>query len=115
LAKRRLGKKSSHRKAIFKNQLISLYKNDQIKTTLPKAKELSPIAEKLITTAKNNDVNSRRKAMSVLTDKKAVERLFDVIAPRYNERQGGYTQIIKLYPRRGDSSEMALLRLVEEE
>lgn len=115
MGKRKLGKKSSHRKAIFKNQLISLYKNEQIKTTLPKAKELRPIAEKLITKAKKNDLNARRQAMGVLNDKDTVEKLFDVIAPRYNDRPGGYTRIIKLYPRRGDASEMALIKLVEEE
>lgn len=115
MRKNRLGKKSSHRKAIFKNQLISLFKNEEIKTTLPKAKELRPIAEKLITKAKNNDLNARRQAMGKLNDKEAVEKLFDIIAPRYMDRPGGYTKIIKLYPRRGDASEMALIKLVEEE
>ena len=115
MGKRRLGIKSSHRKANFKNQLISLYKNEQIKTTLAKAKELSPIAEKLITKAKDNSVNTRRQAMSVLNDKEAVTKLFDVIGPRYSERPGGYTRIIKLYPREGDAAEMALIKLVEEE
>jgi len=115
MGKRRLGKKSSHRKAIFKNQLISLFKNEEIKTTLPKAKELRPIAEKLITKAKKNDLNARRQAMGKLNDKEAVEKLFDIIAPRYMDRSGGYTRIIKLYPRRGDASEMALIKLVEKE
>lgn len=115
MRKNRLGKKSSHRKAIFKNQLISLFKNEEIKTTLPKAKELRPIAEKMITKAKKNDLNARRQVMGRLNDKEAVEKLFDVLAPRYMERPGGYTRIIKLYPRRGDASEMALIKLVEEE
>src|SRR6056297_35637 len=115
MAKRKLNKKSSHRKALFKNQLISLFKNEQIKTTLPKAKELRPIAEKMITKAKKNNINTRRQAMGKLNDKEAVEKLFDIIAPRYMERPGGYTRIIKLYPRRGDASEMALIKLVEEE
>ena len=112
---RKLNKNSSHRKAMFNNMLTDLFRHGRIKTTLAKAKELSPIAEKLITKAKDNSVNKRRQAMSVLNDKEAVTKLFDVIGPRYSERPGGYTRIIKLYPREGDAAEMALIKLVEEE
>ena len=113
MGKRRLGIKSSHRKANFKNQLISLYKNEQIKTTLAKAKDLRPIAEKMITTAKTNDLKSRRKVMKRVKDKEVVSKLFDEIGPKFSDRPGGYTRIIKMYPRQGDAAERALIELVE--
>ena len=112
-AHRKLNRKPEHRRAMFANMAAALIKHEQIITTLPKAKDLRPVVEKLITLGKRGDLHARRQALSALgQDKFAVYKLFEEIAPRYEERQGGYTRILKLGPRRSDSTEMVLLELV---
>ena len=113
MANRKLGRTSSHRKAMFRNQLASLIDNERIITTLPKAKELRPLAEKLITLAKNDSVHTRRQAFAQVADDALVAKLFDTLGPRFSTRPGGYTRILKLGARRGDAAEMAILELVE--
>lgn len=98
---------------MFRNQLASLIDSERIVTTLPKAKELRPIAEKLITLAKNDSVHARRQAARQVADDRLIAKLFDTIGPRFSTRPGGYTRIMKLGARRGDSAEMAILELVE--
>ena len=112
-ANRKLGRTSSHRNAMFRNQLASLIQSERIITTLPKAKELRPIAEKLITLAKNDSVHNRRTAAKQVPDEGLIAKLFDTIGPRFSTRPGGYTRIMKLGARRGDAAEMAILELVE--
>lgn len=112
-ANRKLGRTSSHRNAMFRNQLASLIASERIVTTLPKAKELRPIAEKLITLAKNDSVHARRQAARQVPSDELIAKLFDTIGPRFSTRPGGYTRIMKLGNRRGDSAEMAILELVE--
>jgi large subunit ribosomal protein L17 len=113
MANRKLGRTSSHRNALFRNQLASLIESERIITTLPKAKELRPIAEKLITLAKNDSVHNRRQAARQVADDALIAKLFDTIGPRFSTRPGGYTRILKLGARRGDAAEMAILELVE--
>jgi len=113
MANRKLGRTSSHRNAMFRNQLASLIESERIITTLPKAKELRPIAEKLITLAKNDSVHARRQAARSVPDDALIAKLFDTIGPRFSTRPGGYTRIMKLGARRGDAAEMAILELVE--
>jgi len=113
VAQRKLGRKSAPRKALFISLANALFKNERIETTEAKAKEVRRIAEKLITKAKKGTQHHRRQVMSTLQDKDTVEVLFDEIAPRFAERQGGYTRILKVGPRRGDSAPMAILELVE--
>ena len=113
MANRKLGRTSSHRKAMFRNQLASLIDNERIITTLPKAKELRPLAEKLITLAKNDSVHTRRQAFQQVPDNALISKLFDTLGPRFSTRPGGYTRIMKLGARRGDAAEMAILELVE--
>jgi len=113
MANRKLGRTSSHRKAMFRNQLASLIASERIITTLPKAKELRPLAEKLITLAKNDSVHARRQAFSQVPDDALIAKLFDTLGPRFSTRPGGYTRIMKLGARRGDAAEMAILELVE--
>lgn len=113
MANRKLGRTSSHRNAMFRNQLASLIESERIITTLPKAKELRPIAEKLITLAKNDSVHARRQAARQVPDDRLIAKLFDTIGPRFSTRPGGYTRIMKLGARRGDAAEMAILELVE--
>jgi len=113
VAKRKLQKRSSHRQAMLSNMATSLFREGRIETTLPKAKELRSYAEKLITAAKTNNLASRRKVMSKIKDKEIVTKLFDEIAPQYSERPGGYTRILKMYPRRGDAAKQAIIELVE--
>ncbi|HEX7190400.1 MAG TPA: 50S ribosomal protein L17 [Thermoanaerobaculia bacterium] len=112
MTNRKLGRTSGHRLAMFRNQLASLIDKERIVTTLPKAKELRPQIERLITLGKNDSVHARRIAGSQIQDDKLVAKLFDTIGPRFNDRPGGYTRIIKLGPRRGDASEMAILEFV---
>ncbi|HEX6084323.1 MAG TPA: 50S ribosomal protein L17 [Thermoanaerobaculia bacterium] len=112
-ANRKLGRTSSHRNAMFRNQLASLIQSERIVTTLPKAKELRPQIEKLITLAKNDSVHARRQAARQVPDDAIVAKLFDTIGPRFSTRPGGYTRILKLGARRGDAAEMAILELVE--
>jgi large subunit ribosomal protein L17 len=113
MANRKLGRTSSHRNAMFRNQLASLIESERIITTLPKAKELRPLAEKLITLAKNDSVHARRQAAKQVPDDTLIAKLFDTLGPRFSTRPGGYTRIMKLGARRGDAAEMAILELVE--
>ena len=113
-AGRRLGRKSSHRIAMFRNMVTSFFIHEKITTTDSKAKEIRPIAEKLITLGKRGDLHSRRLAAAYIRDAKTVAKLFTQIAPRYQERDGGYTRIIKLGVRPGDNAEISILELVEE-
>lgn len=113
MANRKLGRTSSHRKAMFRNQLASLIDNERIITTLPKAKELRPLAEKLITLAKTDSVHARRQAFQQVANDALISKLFDTLGPRFSTRPGGYTRILKLGARRGDAAEMAILELVE--
>lgn len=113
-AGRRLGRKTSHRIAMFRNMVTSFFNHEKITTTDAKAKELRPIAEKLITLAKRGDLHARRLAASYIRDTKTVAKLFTQIAPRYQDRDGGYTRIIKLGCRPGDNAEISIIELVEE-
>lgn len=112
MVNRKLGRTTSHRLAMFRNQLASLIENERIITTLPKAKELRPLIEKLITTAKEDSVHARRNAFKQVPDDALVGKLFTTLGPRFAERPGGYTRIIKLGHRRGDAAEMAILEFV---
>lgn len=109
---RKLGRTSAHRRALFRNQLASLVEHERITTTLEKAKELRPIAEKLVTQGKRGTVEARRRVRRMI-DRHLVKKLFDDIAPRFAEREGGYTRILKLGPRKGDGAEMALIEFVD--
>lgn len=110
---RKLGRTSSHREALFRNQLQSLVEKEKIVTTLPKAKELRPIAEKVITRGKHGTLHDRRWVLRWVLKRDLVKKVFDEIAPRFTERPGGYLRIVKLGPRQGDGAEMAVLELVE--
>jgi large subunit ribosomal protein L17 len=110
---RKLGRNSSHRKAMFRNMAASLIRHETIKTTLPKAKELRRVAEPLITLAKEDDVAKRRLAFDRLRDKEAVGKLFKDLGPRFKDRPGGYIRILKMGPRPGDAAPMALVQLVD--
>ena len=112
MVNRKLGRTSAHRNALFRNQLASLIDKERIITTLPKAKELRPQIEKLITLARQDSVHARRQAGRVIADDTLVAKLFGTLGPRFAERPGGYTRIIKLGSRRGDAAEMAILELV---
>jgi len=112
---KRLGRNTSHRKAMLRNMVTSLFEHEKISTTDARAKELRPMAEKLITLAKRGDLHARRLVTSVVRDRKTVAKLFEQIAPRYAERPGGYTRIIKLGHRLGDNAPLSLITLVEEE
>ena len=110
---RKLGRSPAHRRALFRNQLASLVKEERIETTLHKAKELRPIAEKVVTQGKRDTLHARRQVNRWLPERDLVKKVFDEIAPRFQERPGGYTRIIKLGPRRGDGAEMAVIEFVE--
>ncbi len=110
---RKLGRKSQHRAAMFANMANALIKHEQITTTLPKAKDLRPIVEKLITLGKKGGLHARRQAMSEIKDSAMVTKLFAVIAERYKERQGGYTRVLKAGFRYGDNAPMAIIELVD--
>ena len=111
---RKLGRVKEHRRALFRNQLRSLITHERIITTLPKAKELRPIAERVVTLGRQIDsVHARRLAAQWLTDRDIVHRLFHEIGPRFVNRPGGYTRIVKLGPRRGDGGELAIIELVD--
>src|SRR3954451_14992042 len=112
MVNRKLGRTSAHRNALFRNQLASLIDKERIITTLPKAKELRPQIEKLITLGRNDSVHARRQAGRTIADDTLVAKLFGTLGPRFAERPGGYTRIVKLGPRRGDAAEMAILELV---
>ncbi len=110
---RKLNRTSSHRKAMFANMAAALIKHEQIVTTLPKAKELKPFTDKLITLAKKGDLHARRQAISKVRDEDQVKKLFDVLGERYKERSGGYTRVLKAGFRYGDSAPMAVIELVD--
>lgn len=110
---RRLNRTHEHRKALWANMAGSLIEHEQIKTTLPKAKELRPIVEKLITLAKRGDLHARRLAVAQLKQDKHVSRLFEILGPRYKERQGGYVRILKAGFRYGDMAPMAIVEFVD--
>lgn len=112
-AHRKLNRTQSHRKAMFANMAASLIRHEQIVTTLPKAKDLRPIVEKLITLGKKGDQGARRLAISRLRDEDMVKKLFNDLAPRYKTRAGGYTRVLKAGFRYGDSAPMAVIELVE--
>jgi large subunit ribosomal protein L17 len=112
-AHRKLGVKSQHRKAMFANMAAALIKHEQIVTTLPKAKELRPVVEKLITLAKRGDLHARRQAMSQVRDDTQVKKLFAVLGPRYAARQGGYIRIMKAGFRYGDNAPVAVIEFVD--
>ena len=110
---KKLNKTSSHRKAMFMNMSNSLIKHEQITTTLPKAKELKRFVEKIITLGKKGSLESRRKAISILQDKKMTEKVFSIFSDRYKNRNGGYTRIIKIGNRFGDNAPTAIIELVD--
>ncbi|MZR31172.1 50S ribosomal protein L17 [Sneathiella litorea] len=110
---RKLNRTSAHRKAMFANMAASLIKHEQIQTTLPKAKELRPIVEKLITLGKRGDLHARRQALSELHEKSAVDKLFTTLSERYTERQGGYTRVLKAGFRTGDAAPMGVIELID--
>jgi large subunit ribosomal protein L17 len=110
---RKLNRTREHRKALFMNLSNALLTHEQIKTTLPKAKELRPFVEKMITLGKRGDLNSRRIAISILHDETVVKKLFDTLAPKFKERNGGYTRIMKYGFRLGDKAPMAIIQFVE--
>jgi large subunit ribosomal protein L17 len=110
---RKLGRKSGHRKSMFINLSHALIKHEQISTTLPKAKDLRPKVEKLITLAKRGDLHARRQALAVLKDVELVNKLFTTIADRYKARKGGYTRVLKAGFRYGDAAPMAIVELVD--
>jgi len=112
MVNRKLGRTSAHRNALFRNQLASLIDKERIITTLPKAKELRPQIERLITLARTDSVHNRRQAVRVV-DETMVTKLFETLGPRFTDRPGGYTRIIKLGPRRGDAAEIAILEFVD--
>ncbi|HEY6929020.1 MAG TPA: 50S ribosomal protein L17 [Thermoanaerobaculia bacterium] len=112
-AGRKLRRTTAHRLAMFSNQLASFFTHERIQTTLTKAKELRPLAERLITTAKNDGVIARRKVAQWVPDRTTVKRVFENIAPRFVDRPGGYTRILRLGARRGDAAEAAILELVD--
>ncbi len=109
---RKLGKPTDQRKAMLRQQVTALLENGRMETTLMRAKEVAPIAEKMITLGKNDTLASRRQAYSFITKKDVVVKVFNELAPKYAERNGGYTRITKLGPRRGDAAEMAVIELV---
>ena len=110
---RKLNRTSSHRKAMFANMVNALIKHEQIKTTLPKAKDLRPIAEKIISLGKSGTLHDRRRAFAILRDEAVVAKLFSVIAERYKTRQGGYTRVLKAGFRYGDCAPMAFIELID--
>lgn len=113
IAGRHLGRNSSQRKALFKGLVTQVLQHERIETTEAKAKAVRTDIERMITLAKRGDVHSRRLVLRTVADKKVVAKLFDTLGPRYKERNGGYTRIVHLGPRRGDAAEMVFLELVD--
>ncbi len=109
---RKLGRTSSHREAMFRNMVTSLFEHERIVTTTEKAKELRPIAEKMITLGKRGDLHAKRQALSYITSRDVVAKLFDEISPQFADRNGGYTRIVKTGVRKGDAASMAIIELV---
>ena len=112
MAYRKFGRDSSARKAMLRDVVTALFDKERIETTEAKAKEVSGLADEMITLAKRGDLHARRQALAFMTDEIVVRKLFDTIAPKYKERQGGYTRVLKLGPRQGDAALMAILDLV---
>jgi large subunit ribosomal protein L17 len=110
---RKLNRKPEHRKAMFANMAAALIKHEQIVTTLPKAKELRPVVEKLVTLGKRGDLHARRQAVAQIRDVAMVKKLFDVLGPRYKERSGGYTRVLKAGYRYGDNAPVAVIEFVD--
>ena len=113
VAGRKLGRSSAHRKALYRNLVTDLLNYEKITTTEAKAKEIRSLAERMITLGKEGELNSRRRALSFILDKKVTEKIFNELAPRYAERRGGYTRITRLGPRLGDWAPMAQIELVK--
>jgi len=113
LGYRKLNKTPEHRKALFKNMLNSLIKYEQITTTLPKAKELKPLIDKVITIGKKNNLSNKKKLFSKLQDRSSVVKVFDILSSRYEKRQGGYSRIVKAGFRYGDDAPMAIIELID--
>ena len=109
---RKLGRPTDHRKAMLRNLVTSLLRSERIQTTVTRAKETQRMAERMITLAKRGDLNARRQVLAYVYDEDVVTKLFDEIGPRYAERNGGYTRVLKIGPRRGDAAEIAILELV---
>ncbi|HIE13041.1 MAG TPA: 50S ribosomal protein L17 [Desulfotomaculum sp.] len=109
---RKLGVNTGHRKALLRNLVTSLFKEEKITTTEPRAKEVRSIAERMVTLAKKGDLAARRQALRYIYDEEVVRKLFNNIGPRYTSRSGGYTRILKVGQRRGDAAEMVILELV---
>jgi large subunit ribosomal protein L17 len=109
---RKLGKPTDQRKAMMRAMVTYLLENGQIKTTVSRAKEVAPVAEKMISLAKKNDLASYRQALAVITKEDVAKKLFQEIGPKYESRNGGYTRIVRIGPRRGDAAEMAIVQLV---
>jgi large subunit ribosomal protein L17 len=112
MTNRKLGRDSAHRNLMLRNMATDLLRHGRIETTLAKAKEARRVTEKMITLGKRDDLHAKRQALSYLMDETVVKQLFDEIGPKYAERNGGYTRIMKKGPRRGDNSEMAIIELV---
>jgi len=112
LKNRKLGRTSDHRKAMLRAMVTYLLENGQIKTTLTRAKEVAPVAEKMITLAKDNTLVSYRQALGFITKEDVANKLFKEFGPKYADRNGGYTRIVRIGPRRGDAAEMAIIQLV---
>src|SRR5246127_2123193 len=110
---RKLNRKPEHRRAMFANMAAALIKHEQIITTLPKAKDLRPVVEKLVTLGKRGDLHARRQAMAKIGDEQVVKKLIEVLGPRYKERQGGYTRILKAGYRYGDAAPVAVIEFVD--
>ena len=110
---RKLGRTTDHRKAMLRGMVTYLFENGKVETTVTRAKEVRAMAEKMITMAKDNSLHARRQVLAYVTKEDVVKKLFDEISPKYAERNGGYTQIIKIGPRRGDAAEMAIIKLVD--
>ena len=115
VAGRKLGRKTAHRMAMFRNMVTSFLDKERIRTTLPKAKELRPIAERMITLGKRESLHARRQALAFIKDTAVVTKLFEILAPRFAQRNGGYTRIIRLGFRQGDGASMAILELLGSE
>lgn len=112
MAYRKFGRDSSARKAMLRDVVTALFDKERIETTEAKAKEVSGLADQMITLAKRGDLHARRQALAFMSDETVVRKLFETIAPKYKERQGGYTRVLKLGPRQGDAALMAILELV---
>ncbi len=109
---RKLGRPTDHRQAMLRNLVTSLLREERIETTVTRAKETKRMADRMVTLAKRGDLHARRQALAYIYDEDVVKKLFDEIGPKYADRNGGYTRVLKLGPRRGDAAEMAILELV---